>query len=152
LEQQFLDLSWIDVEAAADDEISSSTAQRVVSVRRPRGDIAGAKPPVVERGCRCVRASPIAGEEMRRLDLHFTDGVVPKDRSVVANDTCRDARQWRPNTAGTTLALVEIAHDHERLAHAVPLEDRVPVPRAKRLVDVRGKRRGSGNEESGTRS
>src|SRR5690242_21952452 len=52
LEQKLLDLSRIDVEPAADDQISAPAAQRVVAVDRANAQVAGAEPPVAKGGGR----------------------------------------------------------------------------------------------------
>src|SRR5207248_11226463 len=89
---------------------------------------------------------------MRRLDLDFADHIIAEDLAVLRDDARRDARQWRTNGAGSSLALIWIAHDHQRLAHSIALENRVAVARVKRGVHVRGKRRGSRDEEARVRA
>src|SRR5207249_9960373 len=64
LEQKLLDLSWIDVESAGDDQIAAASAKGVVAIRRANAEISGTKPALVKgRGCR-IRTAPVFREEM----------------------------------------------------------------------------------------
>ena len=101
----------------------------------------------MECGRRRLGAAPVAGEEVRRADLDLADRVIAHHRAVVTDEARRDAREREPHRAGAPLALVRVAHDHERFAHAVALEDRVAVAGAERLEHVRRQRRRAGDEE-----
>src|ERR1035437_9409582 len=152
LEQQLFDLARIDVESAADDEITAPAAQRVVAVMRAHAEIAGAKPAVVKRRCRRVGPSPVLGEQMWRPNLDLADAVVAEYGALVADEAGRYARQGWAHRSGATLAIVRIAHDHERLAHAITLENRLTESVAKSVVHVCRQRGRPAHEEARRRA
>src|SRR5262245_55045713 len=106
LEQQLFDLARIDVEAATDDEITPTTAERVVAVGCADAEVAGLEPTVLERGGRRLRAPPISREKVRRANLYFADFVVGEYLAVVADDARGHTGERRPDGAGSSLAFV----------------------------------------------
>ena len=60
LEQDFLDLAWVYVRAAGDDQILGTVLEVEIAVAVEGADIAGMEPAAFQRGCARLRISPIA--------------------------------------------------------------------------------------------
>ena len=70
--EKFLDLARIDVEAAAKDQLGLAALQSVIAVRRPDGQVAGAKVAIGSEGVACrFRLTPVAGEDIGAFDEQF---------------------------------------------------------------------------------
>ena len=122
-----LDFLRIDVEAAGDDEVLRAADDAQIAVRQQLAHVAGAEVAVGgELLARLLRHAPVAGEDVRPLDLDAADLAGRAAASVVVDDAHRHAGKRRPDGAGDALAVERIRRVHAGLGHAVALEDRVP--------------------------
>src|ERR671933_1891858 len=110
-----LDLAWVDVEPAADDELlrAPGDLEAAVLVVDPP-EVAGPEPAVVgQRLRRRVGPVPVAGEDLRPAD---------EDLAVLAVEPDLDAGQRPADAAGQARAVVGIRDVEPRLGAAVALE------------------------------
>src|SRR5437899_9392400 len=123
--QELLDLAGIDVEAAGDDQVALAALQRVVAILRTYCHVAGAEITVGE----AFFASPIAGGDVRTADVQLA--VDQLDRHTWQREA------YRP---GAALSDVWIGGIHERLGHAVALQDHMSEKRLELFQNLRRQR------------
>ncbi len=154
LQQRVLDLPGADLVAAALDQVRRLAAHDAdVAVRLPYRHVPGAEPAVGgERAGGRVRAVQIAGEQVRPAHLDLADRlpVVRGDRRpVLLHQSQLHPRQGQPDGARPGLAVGADGGVHQRLRHAVPLDDPAPGRRRDPLVVVDGQRGRPGDQQPG---
>src|SRR5579871_13035 len=90
--EKFLDLARVDVEASRDDQIALAPAQGVVTVRRSHGEVARTEISVDEGGARGFVAAPVAGKNVRALEIHFAALAVRNRAAFWIEETDRNTR------------------------------------------------------------
>lgn len=124
-----LDLRRVDVVAAADDQVLAAADDGDVAAAVDLADVAGFEEAVGgEFFRRLLGHAPVAGEHVRAIDLDAADIVGGAVVALLVAHAQLHARQGETDGAATALALlglVGVGGEHDRLAHAVALEDRV---------------------------
>src|SRR5262249_10068732 len=125
LRQHVLDLAWVHIIATADDKLARPPRDCVVAIGAAPAQIARLEPAIgAERLCRSVGTPPVPREDRgpaplalaalarrQRLAAHYIHHP-----SLLAGERPTDG-PWPP------LALIRIGQVHDRLGHAVTLEN-----------------------------
>lgn len=154
VQQGVLDLARADLVTAALDQVGGLAADDpYVPVGVEGGHVPGAEPAVGgERGGRRFGAVEVAGEQVRAAHLDLTDGRGVCERAAVLLDQAEfDAAQRDADGTGAGFAVGPYARVHERLRHAVPLDDPAAGRRRDPFVVVDRQCRGAGDQQPGAR-
>ena len=150
LVQQELDLLWIDVVAAGDDEVLGAADDGDVAVGALRGEVAGDEEAVRAEFLRSLfRHVPVALEDVAALDLddaHLAGRHRPSRLGV--RDAQVHAGQRQADGAGAALAVIRVGRVHVGFGHAVALEDSFARPCFERAMRFRQQRRRAGDEQA----
>ena len=150
LRQNVLNFARVDVVAAADDEFTRASGDRVVAIGATPAEIARLEPAIgAERLGGHVGALPVAREDVWPAHLDLANLAVRNGCAVYSADDAR-LLPWkrRADRAGTPLAIVGIGHVHDRLGHAVAFENALAEDALELREDVRAERRRAGDVEA----
>src|SRR5262249_35092612 len=108
------DLAWIDVEAAADNEVLGAPDDVEIAVRIDPAEIAGDKISIVAEFLRgFFGALPIARKDIRPFDLDDAGFALRQNLSgLMARNAQGDARKRKTNTPRPALAVIGVRADH----------------------------------------
>src|SRR4029077_16735147 len=145
-----LDLLRIDIEAARNHEVLGPPDDVNVAIVINVGQVAGCKIPVSAKLLlRFLRHPPIAGEDVRPLDLDHADFASLNRRATLeVGDAHADS--WKRETDRTrpAFAVVRIGCDHVGFGHAVALENREASAGPPSSVSLGEQRRRTRDEEA----
>src|SRR2546430_1444842 len=111
-----LHLTRIDVETARDDQLLDPAADGQAPRLVDLADVACAEPSVVGESFRSgLRVAPVAGENLATLEPDL----------VLLAELDFDAREWKPDAAGTARSEVRVGHNDPALSDAVTLDRRL---------------------------
>ena len=141
-EQGCLDLAGTDAVAARLDQIGrAATRETEHTVVVERANVARSKPAVAEGlgGCRWVAEVGVKQRGAPQFDVADHIRVADWQRlASVVGDAQFDTRQCGSDGARNARAIVSCAGDHQRLAHAVTLDDLLARRGGIGLVDAGG--------------
>src|SRR5690348_3421824 len=148
--QRLFHLTRVDVVAAADDQLAGAAGDGEVAVVADRAEIAGLEPAVrAEYFGGGVGAVPVAGEDVRPAHLDLADRARRQRRARAHIHHARFlAGERAADGAGAALAVVRVGQVHDRLGHAVALEDALAEDALEVREDPRAERGGAGDEET----
>src|SRR5215208_8087804 len=124
----FLDLAGVDIEATADYEVLGPPAYGEVAVPSNATEISRGEPALsVEALLGRIRSVPVAGENVRSTDFYLPDLPVGQRLARLDIDNPRLLAGERPSHGSRpALAFVGVGEVHDRLGHAVALQDTLP--------------------------
>ena len=151
LVQEGLHLGRVHVVAAADHQVLAATHELDVAVLVEAAHVAGLEPAVVgEVVARLVGHAPVAAEHVGPAHLDVADHAARRELPLVVAHPQTDARQGKAHRAAPALAVLRAARvrgEHQRLAHAVALDDGVAGALAEGVEGLDEQRRRAADED-----
>src|SRR5207302_3737000 len=136
--QDQLDLAWVDVEAARDDQLLQPAADRERALRVELADVAGLEPAVYERFPGRPRVAPVAAEDLAALQLHLV--LLPQPHL--------DTRERVLHPPGAARPLIGIRNDDPAFGDPVALQGRLAEQPFAAPEQLRGEGGGAAHDES----
>src|SRR5690606_41246191 len=116
-----LNLFWVDVIAAGDDEVLGAADDAVIAILIAAGHIAGDKKAIgAEFFRRFLRHPPVALEDVGPPDPKYADFAVRHHAACVIDDA-RLVIEGKADRAGFAKSVIGVGGDHAGFRHAVAL-------------------------------
>ena len=147
--EQVLHLLGVDVVAAGDDDVLRASDDGDAPLGVHEAHVPGAEETVRAELLRgLLRHAPVAGKDVRAADLDLADGAGCERFAVLRRDARLYARQGESHGPRHALAVERVRGVHQRLRHAVTLQDAVAGAGLEGVEGLFRERRGTGDEQA----